>query len=48
MKGRIEMAHCHDKGMDCATIFEIANKIDIQILKGSLCLIDGIKVKQTL
>ena len=45
---RIEVAHSHDQRVNGTTILEVTYEIDVQILKGPLSLVDGIKVKHAL
>ena len=48
MKSGVEMAHGHNEGVDGAAVFEIAHHINVQVLKRTLGLVDGIKVEQAL
>ena len=48
MEGGIEMAHGHEQGVHCAPVFQVAHKIDVEILECSLSLVDGIEVEHTL
>ena len=48
VKRRVEMPHCHDERVDGPAVFEVADKINIQILKRTLRLIDRVEVEQTL
>ena len=45
---RIEMTHCHDQRVYCTTVFEVADKKDIEVLECALCLVDRIEVKHAL
>ena len=48
MEGRIEMAHGHNQGMHSASVFQVAYKIDVEVLKSTLGLDDGIEIKECL
>ena len=44
----VEVSHCHKEGVNGTTIFQVAYKVYVQIVKGSLCLVYAVEVEHTL
>ena len=48
MKRRVEMTHGHQQRVYSASVFQITNHINLQVVKRALRLINGIKVQHGL
>ena len=48
VEGRVEMTHSHKQRVYRTSILQVAYKVDVEVLKRTLRLVDGVKVKHSL
>ena len=48
MECGVEVTHGHQKGVDGTSIFQVTHQVDVEVVKGTLGLVDTVKVKHTL
>ena len=48
MEGGVEVAHGHDERVDGTAVLQVADKVDVQVVEGALCLVDAIEVEHAL
>ena len=48
VEGRVEVAHSHEQGVYCTSVFQVTHQVDVQVFKCTLCLINRVEVQHGL